>query len=500
MESGQHLIEDAPLTDLGELPNVASSGDEASSATAGTLRPGQLKRRVILADAAALALGFLVAFAVQRQVRPVPRSIVIEHVVCIVAALPAFALGAAANRLYHARANERPAEEAGHILRAVLSGFAALVAVSVAFKIEHLSRLWLALSAISVLAAVLIERRIVRAKFADLRRDGRLRRRILIVGTDAHAIGLMHAYRRNPALGYEVAGFVGEDELGLREGVRVVGGIDQLPTLLAELECVGVSVSIPGVSDGVVNDLTRRLTDQGYHVTLSSSLRDISIDRLRAQQVDGQTLLYVEPIVREGWRALAKRVFDVAVACLILAFTLPVLAAAALAVKLNSHGPALFRQTRVGRNGREFEILKLRTMVVDAEAQLDSLRSMNEADGPIFKIKADPRITTVGRFLRKLSIDELPQLWCVLRGTMSMVGPRPMLPAESLELDPPVLAERVRVPPGLTGLWQVSGRSDSSFADYCRLDQFYVDNWTLGHDLRICMRTVGVVLTGRGAS
>jgi len=158
-----------------------------------------------------------------------------------------------------------------------------------------------------------------------------------------------------------------------------------------------------------------------------------------------------------------------------------------------------FKQVRVGRHGETFRMIKLRTMVVDAEDRKADLAHLNEADGALFKIREDPRITKVGRTLRKLSIDELPQLFNVLQGTMSMVGPRPALPDEVAAWEDEVV-ERLRVLPGLTGMWQVWGRSDTSFETYKRLDLYYVDNWSLAHDLRICAKTVGVVLTGRGAA
>ena len=177
----------------------------------------------------------------------------------------------------------------------------------------------------------------------------------------------------------------------------------------------------------------------------------------------------------------------------------PVLLIAMLAIKLDSRGPVFFHQVRVGRHGEPFRLTKLRTMVVDAEARLEELADQNERDGPLFKMRDDPRITRVGRVLRKLSIDELPQLYCVLLGTMSMVGPRPALPDEVAQWDDEVV-ERLRVLPGLTGMWQVSGRGDDSFESYKRLDLYYVDNWSFRHDLSICVKTVGVVVTGRGAA
>jgi lipopolysaccharide/colanic/teichoic acid biosynthesis glycosyltransferase len=202
------------------------------------------------------------------------------------------------------------------------------------------------------------------------------------------------------------------------------------------------------------------------------------------------------PVARS--QHLAKRMLDLTVAVAALVLSLPVLVGAVLAVKATSPGPALFRQRRVGRDGRPFTILKLRTMVADAEARRDDVLHLNEADGPLFKISADPRVTPVGRVLRKLSIDELPQLVNVVRGDMSVVGPRPALPSEVAEWAPE-LHDRLLVRPGITGLWQVSGRSDCSFDDYVRYDLEYVDTWTVTTDLAILARTVPLVLLARGA-
>jgi exopolysaccharide biosynthesis polyprenyl glycosylphosphotransferase len=195
---------------------------------------------------------------------------------------------------------------------------------------------------------------------------------------------------------------------------------------------------------------------------------------------------------------VAKRAFDVLVAGGLLVVGSPLLLLTALAVKLDARGPVLFRQERVGKDGRLFRVLKFRTMVSDAEQRLIDLRSRNEADGPLFKLHDDPRVTRVGAWLRKLSIDEVPQLWNVVRGEMSLVGPRPALASEMTAWHPE-LHNRLRVKPGITGMWQVSGRSDSSFEEYSRLDLYYVDNWSLVNDLAIVAKTVPTVLLRRGA-
>ena len=490
---------------LADTANAVVDGRDAEAAAPTTpTAPGRsiatcAKRCLMVGDAFALFIGVLLALGVQSLLRPVPDFGVQDQVLLFVACLPGFAFGAGCNRLYQARANERAGQEIRNVCKAVGVGVGTMLLVAVALRYKDISRLWLVIMTLSITSCWILERRVAGRIFDRLRASRRMRRRIIIVGTDAHAIGMLHRFVRRPELGYEVVGFVGDDDLGERASVGVLGTIDRLPDLLEETGANGVMVSLPSVSPEEVNRLVRELTDSGHHVALSSSLTDIDLSRIRPQGCDGQTMIYIEPVIRNGWRAVAKRVFDITLATTVLLATLPVSIAAMLAVKLTSPGPVFFVQQRVGRNGELFDIYKLRTMVVDAEARKAELADRNESDGPLFKITHDPRITPVGRILRKLSIDELPQLLCVLRGTMSMVGPRPALPSEMAEWDEEV-HERLRVLPGLTGMWQVSGRSDSSFAQYKRMDLYYIDNWSLVHDLHICARTVRVVLSGRGAS
>jgi exopolysaccharide biosynthesis polyprenyl glycosylphosphotransferase len=489
----------------GESP--ASSPPQSSPAsprpTPDHPSPRRLRALLVAADVGALLLGLAAAFAIQAIVHPVPSSIAAEQVLLVVASLPGFALGALWNQLYLSRANERAATEFWNIVRTVVVGVTTLLVIAFVTQYPDLSRLWVGIVAASVTAALVLERAVARMLFRRLRAQRRLCRPIVIVGTDRHALSLADRYRRHPELGYDVVGIVGSDHdaAGRLDDLQVpvLGGLADVDRAVEASGAVGVVISLHSVDADEANSLTRHLTDARYHVALSSSLCDIDISRLRPQVLDGCTLIYVEQVIRGGWRARTKRLFDIALAATILAVTTPVLAASAVAIRLTSPGPALFRQTRVGKDGEPFEILKLRTMTVDAERHRAELAAANEADGPLFKMSNDPRVTPVGRWLRKLSIDELPQLVCVLRGTMSMVGPRPALPDEVREWDPEVRA-RLRVLPGLTGLWQVSGRADSSFEQYKRLDLYYVDNWSITHDVRICARTVGAVLGGRGAS
>ena len=409
----------------------------------------------------------------------------------------AWMTGLVVNRLYLARCVERAGEE---IRRLLVAGAAAMASYLIACYLvgaEPAERSW-AIGVFGFVSMGLVaERSVARSVFRTLRRRGRSVRRIAIIGSDDHAL-MLHRSMIDDTDVYEIAGLIG-DAAVLPSDVRVLGGYDRAVDTLREHECSGAIVSLASLTRDQVNSVVRSLTDAKMHVALSMNMRDIDVHRLRAQEMDGEVMMYVEPTVRTGWRMYAKRTFDVVLSSVALLLCLPVLAVVAVLIKLDSPGPVLFRQERVGRNGSLFSMIKLRTMCVDAEDQLDELGELNEATGPMFKIKADPRITRLGRFLRRFSIDEIPQFWNVLRGEMSLVGPRPALEHEVEEWDPE-LRKRLEVPPGLSGLWQVSGRSDASFEQYRRLDLYYVDNWSLAHDLRVIAKTVWVVLTMKGAS
>ena len=204
------------------------------------------------------------------------------------------------------------------------------------------------------------------------------------------------------------------------------------------------------------------------------------------------------PVGLRGHRWARKRAFDIVVAGLLVVALAPLFLLCALAVRLSGPGPVLFRQPRMGRDGRVFSVWKFRSMTVDAEDRLATLRSLNEADGPLFKLRRDPRVTRVGRWLRAWSLDELPQLFNVLRGEMSLVGPRP-LPTYEVDLDDPRARGRLRVRPGLTGPWQVSGRSHIPFQDMIKFDYQYVAGWSLARDIEILLATIPAVISGRGA-
>ncbi|HRW37644.1 MAG TPA: sugar transferase [Aquihabitans sp.] len=416
-----------------------------------------------------------------------------------VATIPAWLAIFANQRLYNTRFIGRRIDEFRRVVNASLLG---TLTVAVAANLVGIlpSRGGLVLLGVTAIVVVTAEREIARRVFLRLRAAGQMVRFVVIAGANPEGRDIAAMLQAEPWLGYQVVGFV-DDQATSGEpvpGVRLLGGVAELPGILHEFPNASVIVAASAVDSAVTNRLARDLLDQGVHVELSSTLRDISSQRLTVRPLGRFPIVYVEPVTRGGWRAWAKRSFDVIGAVAGLVLTSPILLVAAIAVKLDSRGPVLFRQVRVGRDSEPFSVLKIRTMVPDAEDRLAELRELNEADGPLFKMADDPRITRVGKLLRVTSIDELPQLWNVLTGEMSLVGPRPALPHETEEWDA-LLAQRLRVKPGITGMWQVSGRSDSSFEDYTRLDLYYVDNWSLATDLAILAKTIPVVALRKGA-
>jgi lipopolysaccharide/colanic/teichoic acid biosynthesis glycosyltransferase/isoprenylcysteine carboxyl methyltransferase (ICMT) family protein YpbQ len=318
------------------------------------------------------------------------------------------------------------------------------------------------------------------ARFAARKRLHRARsrgagwsRKVLVVGDTAHVLELVHTLRREPYAGYQVVGACIPDAL-----------LAPVAQRLGDVPVVGSFRGIPEAATAIGADTV--------------ALTDVAGPRIHTRPVAGLPLIHVEAPEFRGARKLVKGFVDRAASSLALTLLLPLLAVIALAIKLDSRGPVLFRQTRVGQGGREFGVYKFRTMVVNADALLAELASRNETDGLMFKMRDDPRVTRVGRLLRKWSLDELPQLVNVLLGQMSLVGPRPPLPSEVARYDGDV-ARRLLVKPGMTGLWQVSGRSDLSWEDGIRLDLYYVENWSLAADLTILWKTFGAVLNSRGA-
>ena len=279
----------------------------------------------------------------------------------------------------------------------------------------------------------------------------------------------------------------------------VVGSLTSVPEAVAKLGVDTVAVTASrGLTSGVLKRLGWDLEGAGVDLVVAPALTDVAGPRVHVRPVSGLQLLYVEQPEFTGPTWAMKEAFDRALAALALLVLSPLLVLIAASIRLTTAGPVIFRQVRVGRDGEVFTVYKFRTMVVDAEPHLETLWEISEGNGVLFKLKDDPRVTGVGRFLRRLSLDELPQLWNVLIGSMSLVGPRPALPNEA-ERYGRSTARRLLVKPGITGLWQVSGRSDLSWEDSVRLDLYYVENWSFAGDIQILWKTLSAVVRGQGA-
>jgi exopolysaccharide biosynthesis polyprenyl glycosylphosphotransferase len=463
------------------------------------ISPHRLKGLLILSDAGAIIVGMTLATVIMTLMGTIPNSIMLEHMQIAIVAAPFWLAAMGLNRLFTARVINRRAEEFRRILWANVLGVAFVIAFGFLIQFTQLSRLWVALLFACVTGTLSITRTVARRVFAGLRERGACRRRVVIVGTGVDALSVLDTTRRHPHLGYEVVGLTSDDDIGELDGMRITGRTADTLEVIERSGAMGAILSVSSLAPSVVNTLTRQLTKAGYHVTLSPALCDIDVSRALTQEIDGRMLIYVEPTGTSKLSHLGKRFFDVVLAVMILVLTAPVIAIAAVAIRLDSDGPVFFTQRRVGRNGELFQIAKLRTMTADAEQKRQQVIARNGADSRLFKMHDDPRVTRVGKFHRKTSIDELPQLWNVLRGDMSIVGPRPALPEEMAQWDSETI-ERLQVLPGITGMWQVSGRSDTDFEQYRRLDLYYVDNWSLLSDLSIMARTFSVVVFGKGAS
>jgi len=407
-----------------------------------------------------------------------------------------------ANGAYERRHLGLGTEEYKRVNRASVAVVATVSFAAFATKID-VSRLSVAIALLSALGYILVVRAVARRTLHVVRkRNGHATHRMLLVGTLPEALEICTAVARTPAAGLVPVGIHLTDGYsatrGLTTPVPVYPARDDVLPLIRELaaDTIAVCGSV-SAEPGELRRLAWQLEGSGVDLVVAPQLTDIAGPRVHIRPIEGLPLLHVEEPTLSGVAWLGKNVMDRVLAATGLLLLAPLFGAVAVAVKLSDPGPVFFRQARVGREGGTFHVWKFRTMYVDAEERRAALNDHNESDGQLFKIKQDPRIFPLGRFLRASSIDELPQLINVLRGEMSLVGPRP-LPADDGDYLGDV-RRRLLVRPGITGLWQVSGRSDLSWDESVRLDLYYVDNWSLAYDLHILWRTIGVVIARKGA-
>ena len=453
--------------------------------------PGRskLKAALIATDVVAMLVAWA-AWAAWAGVEPAPYTSGALRAVLLGSALTLAALSSL--RLYRARTCSVHALEIAGLGRAAAIAAIGFEAFEGAVLIQ-VPALDLVLAAVSVFTALLIGRRGFRTWIAHQRRRGLYLRPVVVVGTNQEGRALVAMLRRNPEAGYRVIGLLGE-----RHGVADTGIVPWLgeagatATVVASHDANGAFFAASATAPDQLNESVRELMANGAHVHLSNSLRGIAARRVRLQPISREMMFHLEPARLRRWEERTKRAIDLTLATLGIIVAGPLLLACALAIRLHDGGSPFFRQIRVGRGGAHFTLLKLRTMRPDAEAHVAALKSLNQRDGVLFKLEDDPRVTPIGRFLRATSLDELPQLVNVLRGEMSLVGPRPALPAEVAQFDERLLA-RHQVTPGVTGLWQVEARDAPGLGAYTRLDLFYVENWSVVLDLAILVSTMSAV-------
>jgi exopolysaccharide biosynthesis polyprenyl glycosylphosphotransferase len=387
------------------------------------------------------------------------------------------------------------------VFSGTLLGIALLTVIYFYYRPLVYSRLMFGYAGVLIVVLLGSARLIERSFLTRLHKQGIGVDRVLVVGTGEVGRTIIRNLVAQPELGYQVVGFVDDDTQkhnGAIGRLRALGGCDDLPRVLREHSVDEVFITLPWQSRRKILNIIGQCEQLGVRAKIVPDLFQLTLNRVSIDTINGVPLLSIKEATIRGWNLAVKRALDVVISATALILSSPLLLLIVLLIEYDSPGPVLFRQVRVGRGGRLFTLYKFRSMRQGADEEKTTLSDRNQATGPLFKMRDDPRLTRVGRWLRRLSLDELPQFYNVLRGEMSLVGPRPPIPAE-VEQYQDWHRRRLDVPPGVTGLWQVSGRSDLTFDEMVMLDLFYAENWSLLLDFKILLRTIPTVILGTGA-
>jgi exopolysaccharide biosynthesis polyprenyl glycosylphosphotransferase len=407
--------------------------------------------------------------------------------------------------LYASHRMSSRASESADVVKATTLGSVGLWGAAGLFHIQMASLPFLIVFLVISTGMLVCSRLALRMVLAQARLRGRNLRNVLIVGTSRRAVEFAGKLQANPQLGYRVIGFADRpwDEIDQfrRTGHSLACDLEGLPEFLRTNVVDEVVMALPIRSfHADACRVAALCEEQGIILRMPSNIFNLKLARSGADELEGHSSITHYTGVIEGWPVVMKRVVDFCLALATLMVISPVLVLVATVIKITSPGPIFFTQKRIGQNKRKFTIYKFRSMAVDAENKMRELEHLNELSGPVFKIKHDPRITPVGRFLRKTSIDELPQLINVLKGDMSLVGPRPMSVRDYELFSEDWHRRRFSVRPGITCLWQVNGRNSVPFEKWMELDMQYIDKWSLWLDFKILAKTIPAVLKGSGAA
>jgi exopolysaccharide biosynthesis polyprenyl glycosylphosphotransferase len=407
--------------------------------------------------------------------------------------------------LYKSKRMSTKRSEAADVLRAMTFSTVCLWGEGRLFSILLMTPYFLVLFWAIGSALVIVMRLLLRIVLGGIRKRGCNLHHVLVLGTNARAIEFGRRINAMPDRGYRLVGFVDNDWPRMEEfkatGFRLACDYDELAEFLRQNVVDEVAIYLPLRSFYERAAQMAMLSERhGIILRFDAQIFDLKVARLGTEAVDGASEVMVKSSGIDGWPLLLKRALDIAGSLALLIVLAPVFVVVSLLIKLTSHGPVLFAQKRVGVNKREFTMFKFRTMVHGAEAVQENLQHLNEMTGPVFKIKNDPRITRLGRVLRRTSIDEFPQLFNVLKGDMSLVGPRAMSVRDYQFFSEDWQRRRFSVPPGITCLWQIRGRNSVPFEQWMVLDMQYIDGWSLWLDLKILALTIPAVLRGSGAA
>ncbi|HTR04454.1 MAG TPA: sugar transferase [Thermoanaerobaculia bacterium] len=464
---------------------------------------------VLMTDLALTAVSLPVAWALRQgplrrafpALFPLPLYPLEQYLLLLFFILPIWGLLLAASGFYRSHRTQPLGEEIWAAARVAFGGTAILVLLIFGLRLDFVSRWFLVLFGFLNFLLLATEKTALRSLSRFVRSRGFNFRTALLVGTGPKAAQFGEFLEAHPHWGFRVIGYLDDDnggEIGLRGRWPCLGRITDMETVLSS-EVVDEVIFV--IEKGKLGEYEGALLVAERHGVRAHVSMDIFphvLARPVLEELDGIPLLSFTTTPSNPAELAAKRGIDLALGLALSVVTLPIQLAAALAIRLTSEGPVLFRQVRCGLNGRQFTLLKFRTMELGAADRLTEISHLNEMTGPVFKVRRDPRLTSVGKLLRRLSIDELPQLWNVIGGDMSLVGPRPPLPDEVARYEP-WQRRRLSMKPGLTCLWQVSGRSELDFDRWMALDLKYIDTWSPMLDLKILLKTVPAVLSGRGA-
>ena len=443
------------------------------------------KKLMIFADMALAAGAFILAYYLSsemRQLYPLEDYLrLLPYFVAVWVGLMFF-LG-----MYNSFRTKPLRDVISIVFETAFFGFVGFSSVVYLVKLHDVSRTFLFLVIAVSLVVFVVEKTIIVNFFKYLRRKGYNTRNILIVGTGRRAKDFAGLVEEHGEWGFKIVRMIDEDEFGDMTGILHRNVVDH------------VVFVVPRLWFEKIEDLIRMCEIEGIPASVVVDLYELKLAKAKQTEFFGIPMLTFESAPNKAWELFVKRTFDIVVSGLALIILSPVFLIIAILIKATSKGPVFFKQKRCGLNGRKFEFYKFRTMEKGAEEKLAGLQKFNEMDGPVFKMKGDPRITKVGVFLRKFSLDELPQLWNVLEGDMSIVGPRPPIPAEVDKYDN-WQRRRLSMRPGLTCLWQTSGRNEiKDFNQWMKLDLQYIDSWSLWMDLKLFFKTIPVVLLAKGA-